>query len=254
MLNKVVGWEDYKRHISSMSSGHLFRGQANSEWGLQSSYHRSPVSKLSWDRYFTEVLFTSTRMLGNHCPTQFSDFKKNMKPKDFWNCLQYLQHYGFPTPYLDWTESPYVAAYFAFRDALKFKDGAVAIYSIWPFGPPIEELFTPPKAEALGISNTVFIERCDSFGNTRSISQQSYLMLCRSPNTELVLDEIFNRKIPESECVFDSGIVKFILPVSEAKKALMDLNLMNVNGSTLFNNIDGMCECLRIKAELIATP
>ena len=32
-----------------------------------------------------------------------------------WSYMVHLRHYGFPSPFLDWTRSPYVAAFFAFR-------------------------------------------------------------------------------------------------------------------------------------------
>ena len=39
--------------------------------------------------------------------------------------MVYLRHFGFPSPLLDWTENPYIAAYFAYSDT---KSDNVAIY------------------------------------------------------------------------------------------------------------------------------
>ena len=41
--------------------------------------------------------------------------------------LAYLRHHGFPSPLLDWTRSPYIAAYFAFSKA-KHSTKRVSIY------------------------------------------------------------------------------------------------------------------------------
>jgi hypothetical protein len=43
--------------------------------------------------------------------------------------LAYLRHIGFPSPLLDWTRSPYIAAFFAFSGASARHEGAVAIYA-----------------------------------------------------------------------------------------------------------------------------
>lgn len=42
--------------------------------------------------------------------------------------MTYLRHFGFPSPFLDWSGSPYVAAFFAFRQPSRCNTD-VAIYA-----------------------------------------------------------------------------------------------------------------------------
>src|SRR5205085_1893422 len=65
--------------------------------------------------------------------------------------MAYLRHHGFPSPLLDWSQSPYVAAFFAFAHAVdseevsiyvlthaKFFDGGSGLPRIHRFGPNVK--------------------------------------------------------------------------------------------------------------------
>lgn len=84
----------------------------------------SRLEKLSVERQSID-LFRSTARFFSHPGEQ------NATANDF-VALMALRHYGVPTRLLDWSKSPYVAAYFACED--DSKDG-----EIWSFDEPLYE-------------------------------------------------------------------------------------------------------------------
>jgi hypothetical protein len=103
----------------------IYRGDADENWWLKPTIERFKESLVSSKRDYSIV------ELEDHLLYDFkisaSQFLQNLPPNDEkleW--LAILQHYGAPTRLLDWTYSPTVAAYFAFRyQSLSAKNACV---------------------------------------------------------------------------------------------------------------------------------
>jgi len=118
----------------------LFRGQGNDAWRLLTTLDRAPNGPWSLSKYFRLVsvarpqieTFTQHRWEIKDWPelSKWAAEYDNLKSKQFpgYDYLVYLRHHGFPSPLLDWTRSPYVAAYFAFAAP---EAERVAIYVYW---------------------------------------------------------------------------------------------------------------------------
>lgn len=95
-----------------------FRGQANKAWKLNPGYLRlaEPPSESTLLKRFKQ----SAAML------------LDRDPKDTFDWLFLMQHYGLPTRLLDWSESPLVALYFAVEDQERTPDVDAAIWCLLP--------------------------------------------------------------------------------------------------------------------------
>jgi hypothetical protein len=100
---------DLIEQLNRLPNHFLYRGHANADWPLQSSLERIIGSKWSVEeaRRFEEYSIAQFQ-------SKFHLYDcENVKPQSKLAWLSIMQHYGVPTRLLDFTESPYVALYFA---------------------------------------------------------------------------------------------------------------------------------------------
>jgi len=106
-------WEQYKTFVSELlGQGKLFRGQRE-PWKLRTAFHRK--GRYSLFRFEGDDVPLLYRRLSARTSHVFNLDMPNAKGA----FLNLAQHHGYPTPLLDWTYSPYAAAFFAFRGVPK---------------------------------------------------------------------------------------------------------------------------------------
>lgn len=207
----------------------IFRGQANPEWKLEPSFDRIFESLCKKDKIdaMKELLDV---------------FKQESEgldvPSDVWNdeikALALGQHYGLPTRLLDWTESPYIAAFFAFNDAIV--NCQVSEYvAIWALKTSAENIWN----EDFGVQ----IVNVPSIGNIRIRNQYGKFTLLKTPFN--CLEEYVTHFDDEPK-----QLLKFLIHSSAAKDAIADLDAMGINYTRIYPELIGSALSAKIRVML----
>jgi hypothetical protein len=177
----------------------------------------------------------------------------------------HMQHYGAPTRLLDWSRSPFVAAYFACEKEPEM-DGVVWALDVraddfsmpTSFDPDAGLGKTPTKRELHLLEDDFENPQAPhdlhlvnmGLRNERMVAQQGVFMLCR--NAAGVHDEILLRlkKLRHNRDLFK----KLRIPASEKKAFMHRLRTMNIHGSSLFPGLDGLGRSIREMARFDAFP
>ena len=274
IYEKTLGsWEEFSGIVADSElcpSTCIFRGQANSEWLVESTLDRREKlfpKKQNPSGHPEEYDFPPVeRELQLNRFKEMSRGKLTNPPKDDeedeWWAL--AQHHGLATPMLDWTYSPFVALFFAFEDEkclCKEKDKESKVYKKPEFrtvfalshhivevkdGSPAPCPYSPPKHTSYRVISQggVFLKMPEP----KSVDEDGKRHIIKR---HIDLEAYVREKFVEDTCITElSGkskknthpraiLRKFIIPNKGRIECLKFLDHMNINRCRLFPDLDG---------------
>jgi hypothetical protein len=228
-----------------------FRGQADAGWPLKCSLSRhievSKICQQAWELQESRI----RRIFERKSHLFLADVPNN----DEIEWLALMQHHGAPTRLLDFTWSPYVAAFFALERATedaavwainlpllwaihdKHKIDRVNVGDADPRNPEAFKKYYLPNRRA-------FVWQGDSFRMPQRVVAQSGTFLVSS-HLGMTVEEILARYPGEGEL-----LVQFVLNTSKVRaEAMAALYSMNITQATLFHGLDGLARSMAYEFE-----
>jgi len=256
---RMRSWGEYMDYLYKEMmnyESYIWRGHRCSTWQLESTLDRMiRTSDLANTKHYDfrskhleQFIYASRGRRGSNPPPM-------VKENDWWAIGQ---HHGLATPLLDWTKSPFVAAYFAFIETGKDQTTERAIFALHrdSVENKLKELMTIESVE-----NANYREEYEQ--GKHPMGLKTYWMLEREirPQIEFIRplsDE--NQRLINQGGLFTRApdgigleawvknnfksleeyiLIKILVPNSDRKDCLRMLNRMNINHLTLFPDIGG---------------
>lgn len=243
---------------------YIWRGQRCDHWKLEPTINRlvksnglSSAEAYAFQKKQLESFKFAARGRRGSNPPQLID------ENDWWALGQ---HHGLATPLLDWTTSPFVAAFFAFGEVAKPQTRYRAIFALHK--PSIEswaerkmysknrEIKAMQKLNgptgllggSMKAEEEITFHRPLSDENHRLVNQGG---LFTKSKTGKSIEEwvIENHPSLNGE---DDGLflVKILIPNEERDKCLRTLNRMNINPLSLFPDLSGASQYCNLYSEI----
>jgi hypothetical protein len=231
----------------------IFRGQPNWKWRLQTTLERLACENVGLSDYYAIVSFIKPKIesvtgkiwpipsrekFKQWCDQQKSALILPFQPFPAYEYLAYLRHHGFPSPLLDWTKSPYIAAYFAMTPQPIAKKASIFAF-IEYVGTKVCDINGPVIQTAGPLVRT----------HKRHYLQQSRYTIC-TQGQGLSLSYANHERVILQKSGRQDLLWRIDIPITERKVFLTNLEVMNINSFSLFETEDKLMEHLYISEVL----
>ncbi len=246
---RIADWAAFNRYIDGRD-GWAFRGQIDAGWPLLSSLSRrlraSGAEAGTWREREERAIRIFRRKAHIYLPDR-------SVLQDALRCLAMMQHHGAPTRLLDFTKSPFVAAFFALERAT----GPCAVYALdtprlWSAAPRFDPRLTRDAIDpqvagnferyfAPGAYPLVWVGEPSEM-DRRLVAQSGLLVM---PGTlgqplEGLLDAYDDREPLIEKVVIDGAL---------RAEAMHQLYRMNITQATLFPDLEGLARSIAYELE-----
>lgn len=250
---RIESWAEFVRIVQQWQGfrNWCFRGQADAGWPLKSSLTRhievSKVHQDAWPLQETRIRRIFERK--SHL------FLEDVPETDEIEWLALMQHHGAPTRLLDFTWSPYVAAFFALERATndaviwainlpllwriheQHRIDGVKVADVNPRDPEAFHRYFLPNRHA-------FLWQGDSFRMPQRVVAQSGTFLVAG-HVGMPIEDILARYPGKGPL-----LVQFVLNTSKVRaEAMASLYSMNITQATLFPGLDGLARSMAYEFE-----
>jgi hypothetical protein len=250
----------------------VFRGHTKQKWELETTLYRE-YAKLG-PKQQKEDLFIKEKGLLREFQRQYNRFgvKGQIKESDYYEWFSWMQHYGAPTRFLDFSFSFFVALYFASND-ISFTEEENASFSIYAVNRVWLEKrykrFLPDEIRNL-------YEKEDSFGKNPAIQEkvinheprfkavinmnpfnlnsrivyQKGLFLFPTDINSTFMENMNNMLIDDDGKPINTKVIKINVKLSQIDVVYLykQLEYMNIGAQTLFENkLESLGEILKRK-------
>ena len=254
---------DLVRRLNALPNHYIYRGHANADWILESSLERTLSSGWCEEKAIKHEEYALKKFTSKY---HLYD-RENSRPKSKLAWLATMQHYGVPTRLLDFSESPYIALYFALEFYRPHSGGDLALFAI-DYSAIVhcsltrvaerDANFSETQASLHGREDEVF-ERLDSACyevawvaeptqfNARLDRQAGSFLLSVRPGLRLA-------ELLESPLYRTVNLVKFVIPKHLYPSAFVLLRKMNITSKSLYGDLDGLARGCGFRGMAISVP
>lgn len=243
-IKTINSISDLSKHLfddnGNDSNSWWYRGHSVLTWKLESGYERlkKPPKEI--------VLVNEFRQNANFLLDKHT-------PKNDFDWLILMQHYGVPTRLLDWSESPLVALYFAVETATrgsKRKDGALWVLNPGKLNTNTNKLKDPyiPAFEESEYMGDFETSKFDS-GLSAGLMPIAAIATRNNPRIQAQLGTftISRSKTPIEDVGDKSHVRKYRIPANKKTGIAHELKLLGLGKFQIFPELTSIGEIIKGK-------